>query len=491
MGIRVQPREIEIPPKDPFQNDLLNRKESVEVLTTLIGAIEGPCVLGIDSAWGNGKTTFLGMLHQHLANEGFPVATFNAWASDYHSDPFVAISTELTDGIRAHVDDSSTEQLIESAVEGTKDVLKHMGPAVLRSLLTQIPVIGPTAADVVDTVLASYIDDRVDAYREAKMAVEAFQGSLGEMAMAVSEARENRPLVLLIDELDRCRPSYAVELLEVAKHLFSVDGIVFVLAVNRDELAHSVKAIYGGGFDALGYLGRFFDVEYRLAEPDRAGFIEASIRSVGIPGYVQRTRDRYGATGVSTIQTIFGRFFGGAAISLRSAARAIHHLGLVYATLAEDRRMLADPSAVFLVLRTFNPGLYYRFIAGSASDLEVVDSLYERLGIDAIQTQDEAVYRFEAWLIVAHLSFRRADPQIVGGAVVSPLEERYTATVARSEPGGKPPQDDDDVERANEVIQIVQAINQAPGYPTGIRFKTIVERIELVSPELRERTSDV
>ena len=62
------------------------------------------------------------------------------------------------------------------------------------------------------------------------------------MAAALSEASENRPLMVMIDELDRCRPSYAVELLEVAKHLFSVDRIVFVLAVNCDQLAHSVKA---------------------------------------------------------------------------------------------------------------------------------------------------------------------------------------------------------------------------------------------------------
>ena len=60
------------------------------------------------------------------------------------------------------------------------------------------------------------------------------------------------------------RPSYAVEPLEVAKYLFSVDHIVFVLAINRSELAYSIQALYGDGFDAKGYLRRFFDVDFQL-----------------------------------------------------------------------------------------------------------------------------------------------------------------------------------------------------------------------------------
>ncbi len=87
--------------------------------------------------------------------------------------------------------------------------------------------------------------------------------------------QKERPLIVMIDELDRCRPSYAIELLEVAKHLFSVDHIVFVLAVNRSELAHSIRALYGSDFDAEGYLRRFFDVDFRLPEPDRKSFIDA------------------------------------------------------------------------------------------------------------------------------------------------------------------------------------------------------------------------
>ena len=66
MKIRIQPRDIDVPEGDPFKNDTLNRKESVEILAKLITSVDGPGVFGIDADWGNGKTTFLRMLQGFL-----------------------------------------------------------------------------------------------------------------------------------------------------------------------------------------------------------------------------------------------------------------------------------------------------------------------------------------------------------------------------------------------------------------------------------------
>ena len=99
MGIRVQPLEVAVPKGDPFEYDLLDRKESADTLTSLIGSLEGPCVMGIDAPWGAGKTTFLEMWAQHMHNEGFPVVEFNAWETDFSQDPFIALATELEKGL--------------------------------------------------------------------------------------------------------------------------------------------------------------------------------------------------------------------------------------------------------------------------------------------------------------------------------------------------------------------------------------------------------
>ncbi len=82
MGIRIQPQQFQVPDDDPFANDTLGRLQPAEVLTHLIGSLDGPCVLAVDAAWGAGKTTFLRMWAGHLRKLGFPVVEFNAWETD-------------------------------------------------------------------------------------------------------------------------------------------------------------------------------------------------------------------------------------------------------------------------------------------------------------------------------------------------------------------------------------------------------------------------
>jgi hypothetical protein len=92
------------------------------------------------------------------------------------------------------------------------------------------------------------------------------------------------PLFIVIDELDRCRPSYAITLLERVKHLFSVDGVVFVIGTDTDQLRHSIGSVYGAGFDGKGYLQRFFDRTYRFAKPDNRKYVEQLLASNKIDG---------------------------------------------------------------------------------------------------------------------------------------------------------------------------------------------------------------
>lgn len=83
---------------------------------------------------------------------------------------------------------------------------------------------------------------------------------------------DNERLLVLIDELDRCKPTYAVQLLERIKHYLSNDRITFVFAINEEQLQHTIKAFYGDEFDAHRYLDRFFDYRPPLMAPDIAKF---------------------------------------------------------------------------------------------------------------------------------------------------------------------------------------------------------------------------
>ena len=78
-----------------FRFDALNRKPSVEALSNLLNSLTGPFVLTIDSPWGTGKTTFIKIWKAYLESQGFACLYFNAWETDFSTDPLVAFLSEF------------------------------------------------------------------------------------------------------------------------------------------------------------------------------------------------------------------------------------------------------------------------------------------------------------------------------------------------------------------------------------------------------------
>ena len=470
MGIRIQPREIDVPGDDPFKNDLLGRKEPAEVLTHLVGSIEGPCVLAVDAAWGAGKTTFLKIWSQHLRNQKFPVVEFNAWETDHSGDPFVALSSELTEGLQEYKDEPLAPKIAKTKEMAT-ELLRRSVPGVIRVATAGILDVSPLMEKEIGQALASYAKVRLSEYQEAQKSVNTFRSVLQDMAGALSEARGNRPLIVVIDELDRCRPSYAVELLEVAKHLFMVDHIVFVLAVNRSELGHSIKALYGSGFDAEGYLRRFFDVDFRLPEPKRDAFIIAMLDAIQINDYFIRTKDRSAVAPVSAVRAWLQGFFGAPDLSLRRIAQAIHRLGLVFASLRSDRTSLVSATVVALIVRTIDSDLYHRFVRGEVSDLEVSDMVFDRPGGRALQ--EKYGDYFEMILIRSRMEITSSSS--------SELWQKYKGIVDAEELDNV----SGDLDR-NYANQVIEYLGNSQTSQTGVGFKYAAQRLELLSPELIE-----
>ena len=156
MGIRIRPEEVEIPTNEPFQHDLLGRKEPAELLTQLVDGIDGPCVMAIDAPWGAGKTTFLKMWSCHLRKNGFPVVEFNAWETDHATDPFVALVSELKEGL-SEFEKGSLKESLKKTIEAAMPVALRVIPVLIRGL---------TSVDV--QPLASYAESRLDRYKKTR-----------------------------------------------------------------------------------------------------------------------------------------------------------------------------------------------------------------------------------------------------------------------------------------------------------------------------------
>ena len=394
MAIRVQPADIEIPADDPFANDLLGRKDAIEALATLVGSIDGPCVMAVDASWGMGKTTFLRMWAQHLRNAGHPVAEFNAWETDFTRDSFFALWAEISshfarqpgpdpNGNLANLarrllpflDAGARSASLAFAVGGEPEAAATAGgvSATLREFVDAASAAGhePNEADLMPFPEATYV--------EAKALLHDFRTSLQEEAASLAGTNDGLPLVVLIDELDRCRPPYAIELLETAKHLFSVDRIVFVLGLDREQLAHSIRAVYGSEFDAEGYLRRFFDIDYHLLNPSRERLIQATLDSIGITESIA-ARPRPTDNDWHSNPETFAEIFSLPNLSLRDSLQLVHRFGVVLSSVSSEKVLFSDALAVLMVLRTVNASLYRRVLDGDATDEEAVTAMYANLG---------------------------------------------------------------------------------------------------------------
>ena len=444
MGIRIRPAEVEIPDDCPFQNDLLDRKKPAEVLTQLVDGIDGPCVLAIDAPWGAGKTTFLKMWSQHLRNKGFPVVEFNAWETDYAEDPFVALASELEKGLKA-LDDGSFKERIKDTMEAAKKVTLRSIPGVIRILTAGILDLQPVFEKEAGNLLAAYADNLLRRYKESEKSVNEFQDKLQKMAISLTQSTKH-PLMVVIDELDRCRPSYAVALIEVAKHLFEADHVVFVLAVNRTQLAHSIGALYGSEFDAAGYLRRFFDIDFRLPEPNRESFIQEKLNRMRIRGSFR----------------LLKYFFGSSDLSLRQINQVIHRLGSVMASLRDVSDRLHVIVQVALVIRTIDYDRYWRFVHGNITDEELVDAIYDRVGIRHV--------RFEAFIVMAAREIAGKKINIeYDKRTESPLIDQYQEQTG---------------DRGKGVIECVRTYEQNENSSLnwdGFGFYEAVRRIELLA----------
>lgn len=75
---------------------------------------------------------------------------------------------------------------------------------------------------------------------------------------------QKKPLVFVVDELDRCRPDFALDLLESIKHVMSVPGIVFLLVYNGKQMCGHIRCRYGDNVEADIYLNKFINLSTLL-----------------------------------------------------------------------------------------------------------------------------------------------------------------------------------------------------------------------------------
>jgi len=257
--------EIDVPTDAPFKNDALKRQPVVEFVRDLIKQLDGPFVLALDSPWGSGKTTVVRMLRASLKQDGYTTVYFNSWKDDYVRDPLIPMVAAI-DELKAV--DAAAQGRFRKHMTTVKNVATTV---VKRGAVAAVKMVTLNAVDLEEAseeILASAAGDAtgdlVESFKKEKASLERFHNALEEAVGEVAKGDAPQPLIFFIDELDRCRPTFAIELLERVKHLFDVKSIIFVLSIDKSQLEAITAAVYGERINAAEYLRRFIDLEYSL-----------------------------------------------------------------------------------------------------------------------------------------------------------------------------------------------------------------------------------
>jgi hypothetical protein len=253
----------------PFENCQLNRKKYADVLTSIVSSYSEGFVLAINNKWGTGKTTFVKMWEQQLKDSDFQTIYFNAWENDFEDNALAAIMGELKT-ITEVADKEDFKNILKKAAVIGKNVIPQL---VANFVLKQTGMgdLKEFSENVSKGFIESFEND-VDEYAKKKETIKDFRTELENF---IKKKTSDKPLVFIVDELDRCRPDYAVSILEQIKHFFSVKGIVFVLSIDKEQLENAVRGVYGTDLiNAEEYLRRFIDLEYSIPEPDKNKFCD-------------------------------------------------------------------------------------------------------------------------------------------------------------------------------------------------------------------------
>jgi len=251
---------------EAFQGDYLKRIEDAEILKDIIDGSTKEMVIAVTAEWGNGKTWFIKNFQRYLEVAGYRTIYYNAWEFELLKDPLNSIFSSIYEFLR----ENSSEYRASENKDQLKDAFTTIGKMFI-PFATKI-IFGKAIdisnmGDLVESFqegTARLIETNVEALLERKGAFDKFKEVLKKYALTVYKAGEKQKIIVFVDELDRCSPGYLVEFLEIIKHLFKIDNICYLLAVDKEQVAVSLRSNFGNVRDTNAYLRKIIDLQYSI-----------------------------------------------------------------------------------------------------------------------------------------------------------------------------------------------------------------------------------
>ena len=243
-----------------LKNNFINRNRYISSFLKLINGLEENKIIALDGEWGSGKTWFvksveylmnsesnneLNIVDKEIMNkvkDKYMTFHYNAWENDDAKSAMLSLIYKL-------INDSCLQKN-ESEVG-----------AIPRLLNTVIKFVTNGAIDIKEDIFGEQWNNKqiTDCIKTSEEIKETFKKIIDNLLIE----NKNR-LLIIIDEIDRCKPTFAIDLLENIKHFYDDNRIIFLVTTNNKALASSVCKIYGEKYDGALYLDRIFDINLEL-----------------------------------------------------------------------------------------------------------------------------------------------------------------------------------------------------------------------------------
>ena len=351
---------------DLWEKDRLGRKNAAERLVNMIAGQVGPLTIGLNGRWGEGKTFFLKRFQKMYEERKGVAVYFNAWQDDFFEDPLLSLLGQLRNSIGR----LPQETLPKSVKQAVPSVLKHAGIALFKSFVKNAAKIDIDAISTDDLEMTT--EKLLNEYSTISASRDELINALESLATSIRDWSD-KPLVVIVDELDRCRPTFAIETLERIKHLFAVENIVFVLGIDQLQLASAIQSVYGE-IDAQEYLQRFIDVNFILPRSSLSRLLHDRL---GVSQVAKAIDPDAGMIAVNSFFSAFGTIADAAQLSPRAVEFGIRKFALV--ACAQDHE-----SHAWTVLTAYAVGLsllpdrhvYNQFIRCECQPKDVIDLIF-------------------------------------------------------------------------------------------------------------------
>ncbi len=238
--------------KRTIRADYFGRNIYIKNLINYIAVAEEQTTFAISGDWGSGKTVFMHQFMTVLQNQDmmekcglssmtaneYEVFYYNAWENELLQKPSIAILNSLL--AKYYPYDATDKEKLEN-------FLTRIGNIALK--LTTAGALGLED-------FKSSNSDEID----VKKINQTFSDAIDYILKRTNRTR----VIIIIDELDRCKPTTVIKLLEEVKHFYSHESLCFLFSADLKQLGHTIKKLYGTEFDSDLYMQRFFDAIFTL-----------------------------------------------------------------------------------------------------------------------------------------------------------------------------------------------------------------------------------